>query len=181
VLYFGTGRYLSQDDLTLDKQQAIYGVKDDGSTQVSISNLVEQTITNNVISSNPVDWATKGGWFIKLPDQKERVSVEAKLVMGTLVFISTVPEATECQPGGYSNLFLIDYMTGGSIGGAQAIFNYVSPIVGISLFKLPDGTVKVVPVTADGEIPLPRSVPTGTTSGGGTDSGKRLLWRELID
>jgi len=181
VLYFGTGRYLSQDDLTLDKQQAIYGVKDDGTTQVSVSNLVEQTITNNVISSNPVDWATKGGWFIKLPDQKERIFVEAKLAMGTLVFVSTVPEASECQPGGYSNLFLIDYMTGGSIGGAQAVFNYVSPIVGISLFKLPDGTVKVVPVTADGKIPLPRSLPTGSTGGSGGDAGKRLLWRELID
>lgn len=181
VLYFGTGRYLSQDDLTLDKQQAIYGVKVDGTTQASVSNLVEQTITNNVISTNPVDWATKDGWFIKLPDQKERVSVEAKLVMGTLVFVSTVPDASECQPGGYSNLFLIDYMTGGSIEGGQAIFNYVSPIVGISLFKLPDGTVKVVPVTADGKIPLPRSVPTGSAGSSGGDAGKRLLWRELID
>lgn len=180
VLYFGTGRYLSQDDLTLDKQQAIYGVKDDGTTQ-TLSKLVEQTIASNVISSNPVDWATDGGWFIKLPDDKERVSVEAKLVMGTLVFVSTVPSASECQPGGYSNLFLIDYMTGGSIGGAQAVFNYVSPIVGISLFKLPDGTVKVVPVTADGKIPLPKSVPTGSTGGGGADAGKRLLWRELIN
>lgn len=181
VLYFGTGRYLSQDDLTLDKQQAIYGVKDDGVNQVNVTSLVEQTITGNVISSNPVDWATDGGWFIKLPDEKERISIEAKLVMGTLIFVSTVPDASECQPGGYSNMFLIDYMNGGSIEGQQAIFNYVSPIVGFSLFKLPNGTVDVVPVTSDGKIPLPRSIPTGSAGSGGGDAGRRLLWRELID
>lgn len=181
VLYFGTGRYLSQDDLTIDKQQAIYGVKDDGGIEVNVNSLVEQTITNNIISSNPVNWTTNGGWFIKLPDQKERISVEAKMVMGTLVFVSTIPGASECQPGGKSNLFLIDYLTGGSIEGGQAVFSYISPIVGISLFKLPDGTVKVVPVTADGEIPLPRSVPTGSAGTSGGDAGKRLLWRELID
>lgn len=183
ALYFGTGRYLSQDDLTLTDQQAIYGIKDDSDTAVSISSLVEQTIdtSTNVISSNPVDWATAGGWFLKLPDKKERVNLEAKLVMGTLVFVSTIPEASECQPGGYSNLFLIDYLTGGSIEGQQGVFSYVSPIVGLSLIKLPDGTIKVVPVTADGKLPLPQTVPTGSASTTGADAGKRLLWRELID
>lgn len=181
VLYFGTGRYLSQEDLTFDKPQAIYGVKDDSNTPVALNTLVEQTITNNVISSNPVDFSTKGGWFIKLPDKKERINLEAKLVMGTLVFVSTVPDASECQPGGYSNMFLIDYLTGGSIEGQQAVFNFVSPIVGLSLVKLPDGTIKVIPVTADGKTPLAKTVPTNSAGTAGGDAGKRLLWRELVE
>lgn len=181
VLYFGTGRYLSQEDLTIDKQQAIYGIKDDGINEVKTSSLVEQTISGSTISANPVNWQTDGGWFVNLPDDKERISLEAKLVMGTLVFASTIPEASECQPGGKGNLFLIDYLTGGSIDGAQAIYNYVSPIVGFSLVKLPDGTIKVITVTADGKKPLTRTVPTGSASTTGGDAGKRLLWRELVE
>lgn len=181
VLYFGTGRYLSQEDLTIDKQQAIYGIKDDGINEVKTSSLVEQTISGSTISANPVNWQIDGGWFVNLPDDKERISLEAKLVMGTLVFASTIPEASECQPGGRGNLFLIDYLTGGSIDGAQAIYNYVSPIVGFSLVKLPDGTIKVITVTADGKKPLTRTVPTGSASTTGGDAGKRLLWRELVE
>lgn len=181
VLFFGTGRYLDQTDLTTEKQQAIYGVKDNGTTEISTSSLVEQTITGNVISSNPVDWSTKGGWFIKLPDEKERIYIEAKLISGTLVFASIVPEASECQPGGYGNLFLIDYSTGGSIGGDQAIFPYVSPVVGMSVVKMEDGTVKVITVTADGATPLTKNVPRKPSGGTGSETGKRLMWRELID
>lgn len=181
VLFFGTGRYLDQTDLTTVKQQAIYGVKDNGTAEVSTSSLVEQTITGNVISSNPVDWATNGGWFIKLPDEKERIYIEAKLVSGTLVFASVVPEASECQPGGYGNLFLIDYNSGGSIDGQQAIFPYISPVVGMSVIKMDDGTVKVITVTADGATPLTKNVPRRPPGGTGGESGKRLMWRELID
>lgn len=181
VLFFGTGRYLDQTDLTTNIQQAIYGVKDNGTTEVSTSSLVEQTITGNVISSNPVDWATNGGWFIKLPDEKERIYIEAKLVSGTLIFASVVPEASECQPGGYGNLFFIDYSTGGSIEGQQAVFPYVSPVVGMSVIKMPDGTVKVITVTADGAKPLTKNIPRSSSGGTGSESGKRLMWRELID
>lgn len=180
VLYFGTGRYLSQDDLALDKQQAIYGVKDNGTSEVLSNTLVEQTITSNVLSTNPVDWNVNGGWFINLPDDKERVALEAKLVMGTLMVASIVPEASECEPGGRGNLYFIDYFNGGSVDGEQSVFSYPSPIVGMSAILTKEG-VKVVPVTADGKIGSPRKVPKRTSGGGGSESGRRLMWRELVE
>lgn len=180
VLYFGTGRYLSQDDLALDKQQAIYGVKDNGTSEVLKNTLVEQTITGNVLSANTVDWNVNGGWVINLPDDKERVALEAKLVMGTLMVASIVPEASECEPGGRGNLYFIDYFNGGSVDGEQAVFSYPSPIVGMSEV-LTSGGLKMIPVTGDGKIGKPRDVPKRASGGGGPESGRRLMWRELVE
>lgn len=180
VLYFGTGRYLSQDDLTLSTQQAIYGVKDNGTSELSVATLVEQTITNNVLSTNTVDWNVNGGWFINLPDDKERVALEAKLVLGTLMVSSIVPEASECEPGGRGNLYFIDYFSGGGVDGEQSVFSYSSPIVGMSAIRTKEG-VKMVPVTADGKIGTPRKVPMRPPGTGGTESGRRLMWRELVE
>jgi len=182
VLFFGTGRYLGEGDLTLNQTQALYGLVDNGST-LSKASLVQQVVSGSSISNNPVDWTTNGGWYVNLPDSKERVHLEAKLIMGTLVFASTVPEASECQPGGYSHLFFLDYRTGGGVGTGAAMLKYVSPIVGVSAFKLPSGTVKVVPITADGKIPVgaPPSLPVSSSGAGGVGSGKRVMWRELLD
>ncbi len=182
LLFFGTGRYLGEGDLTLNQTQALYGLVDNGLT-LSKASLVQQVVSGSSISSNPVDWTTNGGWYVNLPDNKERVHLEAKLIMGTLVFASTIPEASECQPGGYSHLFFLDYRTGGGVGTGAAMLKYVSPIVGISAFKLPNGTVKVVPITADGKIPVgaPPSLPVSSSGAGGVGSGKRVMWRELLD
>lgn len=182
LLFFGTGRYLGEGDLTLNQTQALYGLVDNGST-LSKASLVQQVVSGSSISNNPVDWTTNGGWYVNLPDSKERVHLEAKLIMGTLVFASTVPEASECQPGGYSHLFFLDYRTGGGVGTGAAMLKYVSPIVGVSAFKLPSGTVKVVPITADGKIPVgaPPSLPVSSSGAGGVGSGKRVMWRELLD
>lgn len=182
LLFFGTGRYLGESDLTLNQTQSIYGLIDSGTT-LTKSKLVQQVISGASISNNPVDWTSNGGWYVNLPDNKERIHLDAKLIMGTLIFASTVPEASECQPGGYSHLFFLDYRTGGSVGSNGAVLKYVSPIVGISVFKLPSGTVKVVPITADGKIPAgePPSLPVSASGSGGAGSGKRVMWRELID
>lgn len=183
LLYFGTGRYLGESDLTLNATQTLYGIRENGTSTVAASSLVQQVISGSSISNNPIDWATKNGWYVNLPDSKERVHLDAKLILGTLIFASTVPEASECQPGGYSHLFFLDYRTGGSVNNSTAIYKYVSPIVGISAFKLPSGTVKVVAITADGKIPTgePPSLPVASSGSAGADSGKRVMWRELFD
>ncbi len=180
VLYFGTGRYLSQDDLTLDKQQAIYGIKDNGTSELALSSLVEQTITSNKLTTNTVDWNVNGGWFINLIDDNERVALEAKLVLGTLIVSSIVPLNTECEPGGRGNLYFIDYFSGGNVDNGQSVFSYPSPIVGMSAIRTTEG-IKMVPVTADGKVGSPRKVPTKPPSSGGTESGRRLMWRELVE
>jgi type IV pilus assembly protein PilY1 len=180
VLYFGTGRYLSQDDLTLDKQQAIYGIKDNGTSELTLGSLVEQTITSDKLSTNTVDWNVNGGWFINLIKEKERVALEAKLVLGTLIVASIVPLNTECTPKGEGRLYFIDYFSGGNVDNGQSVYTYDSPIVGMSAIRTEDG-IKMIPVTADGGIGSPRKVPTKPPGGGGAESGRRLMWRELVE
>lgn len=186
VIYFGTGRYLGEDDLTDTSVQTIYGIRDDGSTTITdTTQLIQQTASGTgqtrAITRNAVDWATKYGWYVNLIDTGERVNVDPQLYFGTLVLASTVPTASACQPGGYSWLYQLDYKTGGNVGvsGATAATKFTSPIVGLTVSKLPSGTPVIYPITADGRKPTPSElkISSSSTSGG----VKRVLWRELFD
>lgn len=195
VIFFGTGRYLGASDLTDVSAQSIFAIRDDGTTTISdMDQLVQQTVsgtgTTRNVSNNPVDWTTKFGWYINFPnnppDQGERVVVEPQLYFGTLIVASVVPTASDCQPGGYSWLYQLDYRTGGNVippspptptppGATKS----VSPIVGVTVAKLPSGTPVIYSVLADGSNPAPVPMtlsPTGSTSG-----VKRVLWRVLMD
>lgn len=184
ALYFGSGRYLGKTDLDDNTVQSIYAIKDNGTTTVSgTSTLIQQTITDvgttgRNISSNSVDWTTKNGWFVNL-DAGERVTVDPQLYFGTLLFATTVPTATACQPGGYGWLYQLNYQTGGNVKqNVVAGKKYTSPIVGVTVSKLPNGTPVVYAITADGKRPTPDPLQTGDPAAGAT---KRVLWRELFD
>ena len=183
AVYFGTGRYLGEDDLTDAGVQTIYGIKDDSTTTVtSTSQLVQQTVsgsgTTRDISANPVDWSVKFGWYVNLPDNGERVTIDPQLYFGTLVFASTVPTASECQPGGYGWLYQLNFKTGGNVkSDTPAGMRFTSPIVGLTVSKLPTGTPVIYPITADGKKPAPTELeiaPSASAAG-----AKRVLWREL--
>ena len=185
VVFFGTGRYLGEDDLPTSGTQAIFAIRDDGSTNVTgTSKLVEQTVatsgTTRSISTNSVDWTNDYGWYVNLPDAGERVAIEPQLYFGTLVFSSLVPTATQCQPGGYSWLYQIDYRTGGNVVAQKpAATVSPSPIVGITVSKLPNGKPVIYPVTADGKKPPP--IDLNLPPSGGAGGAKRVLWRALAD
>ena len=183
AVYFGTGRYLGEDDLTDDSAQTIYAIKDDGTTTVTgTSQLVQQTVSGSGatrdISNNSVDWSTKFGWYVNLPDLGERVAIDPQLYFGTLVFASTVPTASACQPGGYSWLYQLNFKTGGNVKQATpAATRFTSPIVGLTVAKLPSGTPMIYPITADGKKPAPTELEIAPASS--TTGAKRVLWREL--
>lgn len=186
VILFGTGRYLGVDDLDDERVQTIYAVKDDGATLVNdpATQLVQKTVSTSgstrTITSSTVNWASKFGWFMDLADTGERVSSDLQLYFGTLVVATTVPTATECQPGGYSWLYQLDYMTGGMVAGATfGAQKYTSPIVGLTVAKLTTGTPVIYPITADGKKPDPTTL--RIAAGGGAGNAKRILWRELND
>lgn len=188
VVFFGTGEYLGQTDLSTTGTQSIYAVKDDGATALSdTSNLEKQTITigksgitSTVSAGNSVDWTSKFGWYIDLPESGERVNIEPQLYFGTLVMASTVPSANACEPGGHGWLYQLDYSTGQNVSNVATAGTYFkSPIVGLTVAKLPGGTPVIYPITADGQPPSPTilNIPTGTSTGG----VKRVLWRELAN
>ncbi|WP_426161975.1 pilus assembly protein [Pseudoduganella sp. R-32] len=185
AIFYGTGRYLGQSDLDDVDTQTIYGIKDDGVTTVNAgSPLVAQTVTTSGtarnISRDAVEWSSKMGWYVDLPDTGERITLSPQLFLGTLIFASTVPSVSACQPGGYSWLYQLDYKTGGNVqvnvaGGLK----YASPIVGNSVVKLPNGTPMIYPVGASNGMGVPQVLRVGP--GDPSDAKIRVLWREISD
>lgn len=179
VIYFGTGSYLGRSDLDTKDTQAVYGIYDNGTKTVGTSDLVAQ----DEAGSSSVDWNLKFGWYYNLPlsGSGERVSLDPQLFFGTLIIATTIPTASECQPGGYGRLYFFDYLNGGPISGSSRYVQYISPIVGFTVAKLPGGTPKIYPITADGALSKsePPTLPLGSVSS--TSSGKRVMWRELLD
>lgn len=186
ALFFGTGRYLGSTDLDDVQTQAIYAIYDDGATLVTTAKLKKQTMSGSggsrSVSSSSVNWGTDYGWYIELPDTGERVHLPARLEVETLVIPSVVPIATECKPGGYSYLYFLDYRTGGAVENNPVALLYSSPIVGFTIAWLPGGTPKLFVTPGEGikkgEPPPTLPIKSG---GGGADSGKRVMWRELLD
>jgi type IV pilus assembly protein PilY1 len=185
MVFFGTGKYLGLGDLSTSSTQTIYGIKDDGATTLTDNSLLQQqTISGSprtVTNPQPVNLTTQFGWYINLPDSGERVAVDPQLYFGTLLVASTVPSAASvCQPGGYSFLYQLNYSTGSYVGSATDVgTKYLSPIVGLTVAKLPSGTPVVYPITADGSKPVPDDLKITTT--GSTTGVSRILWRELTN
>ena len=65
---------------------------------------------------NPVDLATKRGFYMDVPIANGRVNNQAALtVKGTLVFVVNKPSNLVCNPGGSSYLFQLNAATGGAV------------------------------------------------------------------
>jgi type IV pilus assembly protein PilY1 len=194
MIFVGTGRYLGTSDLVSSQVQTLYGIKDatEGVAPaapilVRKGTLVEQTMTNTTdatgtairtLTSNPVDLASKDGWIIDLPTKGERVNVDPRLVLGTLLVLSNVPESSACTPGGFSYLNFIDYKTGSFVAsseGGVAGVRISSFGVGVNVVKLGE-TIKAIVTTSKKEYP-DYDPPIETSA----PQGHRSSWRELME
>jgi type IV pilus assembly protein PilY1 len=191
VIFIGTGKYLETSDLSTTQVQTEYAIKDDNATATLVNprnTLVNQTLINNPDgtatrisgTSNTVNFYTGLGWYVDFPDSGERVNIDSKLVLGTLLVPTIVPSNTACSPGGYGWLNYFDYQTGGAVNVTSGLTSskYDSPIVGINVIYV-QGEPKVGVVTSsnptptlNNEVPFKANAPTFT--------GKRVIWRELI-
>ena len=193
-IYVGTGRYLGVSDLPSVQVQTIYGIKDatggvaPGAPIVARgATVVAQTLTNSTTgtgagirtaTSNAVDVATKNGWRTDLPNSRERVNVDPKLQLGTLIIGSNIPSTSACTSGGTSYLNFLDYKTGGYIQSSGNTLAGVlvgnSLVVGISVVRLPNNKTVAIVTTSDNKYPNlapPFSSPSPT--------GRRSSFREL--
>jgi type IV pilus assembly protein PilY1 len=205
IYYVGTGRYLGNSDLSDPGaggdawQQTIYGVRDrlDDPTFVPAAsfrtaNVVQQNLLqgsggNRTITKNPVDWSSRDGFFIDLnpvfppPDPStgnspgERIVLDVRLVQGTLIFTSTVPNAGGgCTPGGNSFQYGLDFRTGGYVGNdatAVAGLNVGKFLVGTAIIETSTG-IKALNKTITGEnVTAPISIDVRF-------QGKRFSYRE---
>jgi type IV pilus assembly protein PilY1 len=188
-VYAGTGRYLGTSDTATSGTQSVYAIQDPltptGYTDLR-TDLKRLTMTTsgtdrfvNCDTANPTaNCGSTDGWYVDLPEPGERVNVSMELQLGTLVVASNVPANTACEPGGFGFLNYFDFQTGFSPAGSTARSGYrVSGLtVGMSIVRLPDGSVVVYRQKHTGEPPGKESVPINP----GSPSGKRLTWRELM-
>jgi type IV pilus assembly protein PilY1 len=135
IVLFGTGRFFTTTDNTDNTTQSFYGILDNGTpvTTTDRSQLVQQTIslvsvnfrgvTTNLrdVSSNTINWSTKRGWYIDLPDPpsasaaKERVIGSAVVRSGRVIFTTLIPSDDPCNFGGSGWLMEVDAKTGAKL------------------------------------------------------------------
>jgi type IV pilus assembly protein PilY1 len=182
-IFLGTGKYLGTSDVATTQVQSVYALNDTLSTtayanpraelaKVTLPTGADRTVT----CLTGCD--TTNGWFTDLPDVGERVNVSMELQLGTLVVASNVPANTACEPGGFGYLNFFDISTGLPPPGttaSEARYRVTGLTVGLSIVKLPDGSVVVYRQKHTGEPPGKEEVPIGS----GAPSGKRVTWREL--
>ncbi len=183
-VFVASGKYLGASDLSSTQTQSVWGIKDTGTYPVATprATLSRLTITNagDGLSRSiacATNCSTNGGWFVDLPDSGERVNVDMKLQLGTLVVASNVPQNNACNIGGYSWLNFFDARNGLQVAGSANFGNKLSDslAVGINVVRLPDGRTVVIATTSDAsqqtaEAPIPAGDP----------QGRRTSWRELV-
>jgi len=107
-VYFGTGSYLTDDDMmTLDENSfvCVYDFHNEESS-------TWRDLTDQTDSINPVGGDM--GWFVTLEQSLgERVTEQAVVVAETVIFTSFAPTMDACVAGGESWLYQMAYTDGG--------------------------------------------------------------------
>jgi len=139
-IFFGTGRFLTTDDVTNTTVQSVYGIKD-STTTVAKADLQRRKfaakgVVNNqnvrVMEANSALGAGKKGWYLDLIDPPvadpapasangERVYTGVNVISGVLTFTSNIPDDDPCLPGGKGQDNAIDAFTGSSL--SQSFFD----------------------------------------------------------
>lgn len=197
VIYFGTGIFLQSADRADRTTRTVFGIKDDPAATAPLTDvktsgaLVEQTMATvgatgrTITNPQTVDWNTASGWFVNLLEAGERVNVDPKLQLGSLVVASNVPDETgtsSCTVGGHSWLNVFDILTGAYVVNEQSnASNLVSTrvgnalTVGLNLVRLPNGKLIAIASTSDNRHP-----PKEPAVGSANLPVKRVMWRELL-
>ncbi|MDQ2703144.1 MAG: PilC/PilY family type IV pilus protein [Pseudomonadota bacterium] len=130
-VFFGTGRFMTIEDLSTTEVQTLYGIKDDGIVKgrtsdtefgdLSMRAIVAVSDDKRVRAFN--EWQRsmepdKKGWFLDLdqPYDGERVVSGLRVLGTTLIASSIVPGtgASSCDAGGTGYINAIDAFTGTS-------------------------------------------------------------------
>ncbi len=194
-IYVATGQYLGTTDLSDIQTQTVWAIRDPLTT-TPVSNLRttlgQRTIVNSgsgtsstrsVSLASGVNCEAGAGWFADLPDTGERVNIDIKLQLGTLIVPSNIPRNNACNVGGYSWLNYFNYQNGCAVNNAHGQVGQrlvgssgtESLAVGINIVRLPNGKTVVIATTSAAEqitFDAPFDTPPPV--------GKRVSWREIV-
>jgi type IV pilus assembly protein PilY1 len=136
LIMFGTGQFLTANDLTNRQTQTIYGVLDRpaGAGLYHRSDLQSQTISYVTAAtaglpqdlltdtSASVDFSSKAGWYDDLPIVGQRVTTDPQLLHGTFITTLNTPPSTSCGIGS-AMLLELNYANGGAFTQPQLDIN----------------------------------------------------------
>lgn len=130
-IFFGTGRYLTNADVSSSAVQTMYGFVDDGTPIARTgagANLTQRTleVTSAIVNGYPVRAFQERaalpvgskGWFIDLPVSGERIVQNAQVVSTFLITASMIPSGDACEADGSGYINAFDAFTGTSAGGS---------------------------------------------------------------
>lgn len=205
-VYVATGRYLGASDLlppVSTQTQSIWAIKDPvKDTPVdeevpTVTNLraTLKTITTTTVGSETsttayrtnsctAQCASTAGWYTDLPVSGERVNIDMKLDLGTLLAASNVPPASACEIAGTSWVNFFDASSGLHVANSTNMSTgsrvldgagKLTQVVGLNIIRTTTGQVIVQATTGDGGVSNPYvafSSPLPT--------GRRVSWREIV-
>lgn len=135
MVYFGTGQYITEGDLTSAGTQSFYGLWDSGA-QIAVARdavLVEQTVTEQIVSvdgedvdvrllsDHLVNYDFKKGWFIDFPTAKERTIV-SPIVFGDYIFyVTLIPSGSMCGAVSGQSWLMVHNITNGGEPNSVAL------------------------------------------------------------
>ncbi|MFZ1387048.1 MAG: PilC/PilY family type IV pilus protein [Thiolinea sp.] len=125
-LFFGTGQYLSQSDLTDTSPQSWYGLKIKNDSLIEYEDLVKRRVlvetTNGAMAVRVSDVASEGdleeksGWYFNLPQNGERMVIPNIFQGDALIGTVRIPDASDiCKPTGRGFVVAINPFTGGRL------------------------------------------------------------------
>lgn len=211
MVFVATGRLLGTTDVANTQSQSIYGIVDTltaGPVYSDLRAVLKPMVLTSAGGTPPARTiactnadarcASTKGWVVNLPDSGERVNIDMKLALSTLIVGSNVPNNTACSTGGYSWLNYLDFATGesnGSFGGTPASgataatgygahasqYSSGSLLVGIGVIRLPAGDFKTLLRTSgtEGTAPITGFLKRDLFPPTPGPKGKRISWREI--
>lgn len=126
TLFFGTGRYLGLSDIQDTSVQTVYAIKDNGATTLTDRTVLdERTFTDTSDTTREIATSCARpvrGWYLDLPDEGERLSIDPQFLGNVFVFGTSVPSDEVCVVGGgYSWLNFLDAETGCAVPTSNGI------------------------------------------------------------
>jgi type IV pilus assembly protein PilY1 len=128
MILFGTGKIFEEMDSVNTARQSLYGIWDNYgvpdvvATSISNGQSALQSQSLSVVdekfysvTANPVNWATKRGWYIDLNRiSGERLTINPEVLYEQVVFTTIIPGSTSdpCVNDGMSTTFQLNALTG---------------------------------------------------------------------
>lgn len=205
MVVFGSGKFIEQTDASSSGTQTIYGVWDSGGTTTSDyglrrSNLQQQTAAESTsavtITAANFTLGTgsgeKRGWYIDLPNSRERIAVEGDQGLTSVTLNSIIPSG-DCSGDGNGRSYTLNSLTGEAAGTIQVSSsigllsrpNYISlELDNAYTTRRADGTRKYTVrdtvvstgtrLTSAGNVGSQTTTPTA-----GQITAGRISWREI--